>query len=121
MNSIIPISEEKILFGDEILLIASSVYGVNPPASPAFSKIVSNEIHQMFANGILSHLGYSEVILAIRLNGRGDIQLPSNLDLEKIKFSGSFISVDFISKILNNYLLVRNFIDRKLQNFIDGY
>lgn len=120
-NSDEPISESKYQLGDELLLVASSVHGVNPPASLSFSQVVSNEIHTMVMEGSFSELGYPEVLLAIRLNGRNDIKFPAGLDLEKIKFFGSFVSVDFISQILMNYMTVRNLIDRKIQNHIDGY
>lgn len=121
MNSKLPVSEEFSSFGDELLLQSSAIHGVKPPDSQLFSEIISTEIEEMITSGGFSSLGYEEILFAIRLNAWHDFDLPGSLDVERIKFFGAFISPDFLSRVLKNYVTIRNFLDRKLKNFIDGF
>lgn len=107
-------------FGDEILLVASAVHGVKVPDSTSFAAIVSKEIENIFSSGCLQEIGYEEILFAIRLNGNTHIRLPETIDVDRVKFFGSFISPSFISAIMSNYMAIRDFLDKKLQYFIDN-
>ena len=108
-------------FGEELLLKTSAIHGVKIPDSVGFSEILSGEIENMILEGDFSILSYEEVLLAIRINANSSFQFPSSTDVEKVKFYGNFVSPEFISKILLNYMTVRNELDKKLKNFIDGF
>jgi hypothetical protein len=108
-------------FGEELLLKTSAIHGVKIPDSVGFSEILSGEIENMILEGDFSILSYEEVLLAIRINANSSFQFPHSLDVEKVKFYGNFVSPEFISKILLNYMTARNELDKKLKNFIDGF
>ena len=55
------------------------------------------------------YLTLEEILLAFRLN-----VMPT---AEKVQFTGTCVNVDFISKVINEYLNTRKLLDRKLQNF----
>lgn len=115
-----PVSEEKKSFGDLLLLKASAIHGVNPPASASFSEVVSQEIESMILNGEFSKLGYAEILLAIEINGLSNLRIPPAYEFEKVKFYGAFVSAEFLSSVIYNYTLLRNTLDKKLRGFITG-
>jgi hypothetical protein len=45
----------------------------------------------------------------------------SDGDSVKVEFRGNCFNVDFVSNVLSAYMSMRNSVDRKLQNQIDGY
>lgn len=59
-------------------------------------------------------LTLSELVGAIRLNaGGGVIQNPYGDDLDRIKFSGTFINIDYLSKVFKNYKTLRDNVDSR--------
>ncbi len=73
----------------------------------------------------LNEFGYGEltlqeIILAFRLNTHGGLRYPSGLEVERVPFSGVCFNVDFLAKVLANYMAFRNLLDRKFENFLDG-
>ena len=111
--------EFKNICADEIQEKSCAWYSVLPPPSKNFTKAVSKEILMMLED--YPELAYEEILLAIRFNASSPNDIPSNLEIDKIKFFGSFIGVGFLSLVLDNYMKLRKFLDRKLKNLIDGF
>lgn len=118
ISSDTPVSEEKDSFGDALLLKASAIHGINPPASASFSEIVAQEIESMILNSEFSKLGYSEILLAIEVNGLNNFRIPPEYEYEKVKFYGSFVGAEFLSSVIFSYLTLRDGLDKKLRLFI---
>ena len=51
----------------------------------------------------------------------GNIKNPAGQDLEQVQFSGNCINVVYLAKIFNNYRVLRNNLDARLRNLIDGH
>lgn len=109
-------------FLDQIIARISASTGCELPGTDFFASILCEEIE-----GVMIDFGYdiltlSEVVFAIRLNSKpSEMKMPSGIELEPITFSGRTVNSYFLSKIISNYMIVRNLFDRKLQNFLDGY
>ena len=67
-----------------------------------------------------AELTYSEILLALRINSKGGYRFPTGIELEPVTFFGNCFNIDYFSKVISNYMAIRNLLDRKLQNIIDG-
>lgn len=106
---------------DKILLSGAAITGAPLPVTEFFANIISNEIYIHLTEFGRGELTLSEVLLAIRINSKGEIRMPSGSPMEQVMFYGNCFHVDFLSKILYNYMLLRNSLDRKFENYLDGY
>lgn len=106
---------------DQLMLRGAAICGCKLPSTEFFAEIIADELTELIVNFGYSELTYLELLLAMRINAKGGFKFPSGLDLETISFFGNSFNVDYYSKVLNNYMTIRNLLDRKLQNFIDGY
>lgn len=110
--------KQQVVICDELQLVACISHSISPPYSSLISELVAKEIVVMM--GRFPDLTYEETLLAIRFNADAGLAVPKNTDIEKIKFSGNFIGINFLSQIFKNYMSLRNLLDQKLKNFIDG-
>jgi len=116
------LSEKDIrITTDKIILNAAAITGCPTPETEFFAEILSEQIAIYIDQFGFGELTYDEIILAFRLNTKGGLRHPSGLEIERVDFFGSCFNVDYLSKILSNYMTVRNYLDRKFENFIDGY
>lgn len=74
----------------------------------------------------ISKFGYSnlspdEIKLAFQLNCIEDIKLQSGAYKPTYANSSSFLNLDFISKVLASYFVLRGILDQKIQNAANGY
>ena len=106
---------------DEIILKTASYSGCLLPQTEFFAEIISNSIIDFFEKSAYGQLSVAEVFLALHFNVRHGLKWPIGMDIEQVQFVGSVFHLDFFSKVLTNYMALRNSLDRKLQNFIDGY
>lgn len=113
--------KELQLSTDQIILRCSAIYGCEMPYTELFANVLSEEIIS-FVNGFLyGSLTLAEIILAMEINLPQTFLLSNAVELEEVNFSGRCVNVCFIAKVLKNYKLLRNSLDRKIQNQIDGH
>lgn len=106
---------------DEIMISCSATFGCQLPASKEISDSVSKGIRKLFEREGYKDLSEEEIHLAMSFNFDQNVAFPDALEIQQVKNSGQFVNVEFVSKIVYNYMLIRKFLDRKLQNFIDGF
>jgi hypothetical protein len=109
------------LAADEIILKSAYIVGCPTPLTDFYANGLCNEMMEYINQFGFHELTLAEVILAIRLNTKGGLRFPTGVDVEKVVFVGSCFNIDFLSKVLSNYMAFRNILDRKLENQIDGY
>lgn len=106
---------------DQIMLRGAAIVGCALPNTNFFADFIEHELNIFINEYGFKELTLQEVLTALRLNECSGVRFPSGVEIERVTFSGSCFNVSYISKILSNYLILRNMLDRKLQNFIDGY
>lgn len=106
---------------DQILAQCVSLFGCRLPSSEKLSEILTDELATFINEFGYERLNVDEIVLAMRLNVLSDIKMPSGIEIEQVSFTGHYVNVAFIAKILQNYCVIRNMVDRKFQNQIDGY
>ena len=106
---------------DQIMFRTAALVGCGLPQTEEFADIISTELIVLINDFGYSEITFEEILLALRLNAKGGLKYPSGLDIERVGFSGTVFNVDFISRILSNYMAIRNSLDSKLRNHIDGY
>lgn len=99
----------------------AAICGCALPTTEGFAEIISNELETHIKAFGYESLTLSEIILAMHLNASGDVQYPSGEVAERIEFTGNCFNVVYMAKILSVYKFLRNHLDRKFQNQIDGY
>jgi hypothetical protein len=114
-------STELKTSADQIMLQAAAITGCPFPQTDFFAGILANTMMDYLKDFGFGELTLEEIILAMKLNTKGGLRLPSGLEVDKVVFTGLCFNVDFLSKILSNYMVFRNSLDRKFENFIDGY
>lgn len=115
------IEEEKVRWHiDQIMLKGAAISGCPLPNTEFFADVISEEIKAFILEFGYEELTYAEIILALRINSKGGLRYPSGIELEQVTFFGNCFNVDYFAKVLSNYMAIRNIMDRKFQNFIDG-
>lgn len=104
---------------DKILLRGAGITGAPLPTTEFFADIISNEVFIFITEFGYKDYTLSEVLLALRINSKGGMMMPSGTRLVPTDFYGHCFHVDFLSKILHNYALLRGQLDRKLENYLD--
>lgn len=99
----------------------SAISGCNLPNTSFFSWFVTDEIMIFLRDFGYSDYSLQEVLLAFRFNSEGGNKYPNGEEVEQIRFTGSCINVDYLSKIMLNYKQMRDLLDKKIKNKIDGY
>lgn len=112
---------ESRLVADQIILKSAYIIGCPTPETEFYAEGLAKEMMEYLNEFGFSELTLSEIILALRLNTKGGLRFPTGVEVEKVLFSGTCFNVDFLSKVLSNYMAFRNILDRKIENFIDGY
>lgn len=106
---------------DQVMLKGAAIYGCTLPQTEFFASFIADELEAIILGYGFSELTESEIILALRLNCISGIRFPSGLEIEKVVFSGSTFNVYFISNVLEKYMRIRNMLDSKIKNQIDGH
>lgn len=112
---------DKRIIIDQIMFRGAAGFGCALPQTEMFAKFVAEELSVFIDDFGYCEFTLEEFLLAIRINANGPIKNPSGNDLEQVVFSGICINVFFISKILRNYKILRDNLDKRIQNIIDGY
>lgn len=113
--------KEWRIAADQIILKCSVITGCELPFTDFFAAQLSETIIEYINEMGYGDLSLKEIILAMKLNLPNRHKLPGGIELQEINFSGRCVNITFISKILWNYMVIRNHIDRRFQNMIDGY
>ena len=106
---------------DQIILNCSAIVGCEMPYTELFANVLSEQIISFLMDFGYPTYTLKEVLLSIRINCTQKFSISDVVDIEEIPFTGRCVNVNFISKVLKNYATLRHTLDRKLQNFIDGY
>jgi hypothetical protein len=104
---------------DKILLRGAGITGAPLPTTEFFADIISNEVFLFITQFGYGDYTLAEVLLSLRINSKGGMMLPSGTRLVPIEFYGHCFNVDFLSKVLYNYSLLRGQLDRKIENHLD--
>lgn len=91
------------------------------PKSEVFLDMFIEELHIFLLEYGYDSYAITEIILAFRININTKLRLPSGITLERVSLKTEQLSIEYISDVLHQYSIIRNNIDRKFQNSIDGY
>jgi hypothetical protein len=103
------------------MLRVAAICGCALPNTEFFAKFIAEEITNFILCFGYADLTLEEILLAFRFNAKAGMKYPNGEQIEPIFFTGCCVNVDYIAKVLANYMSIRIFLDRKLQNKIDGY
>lgn len=106
---------------DQIILRGSAVCGCPVPETEYFAGIIGEEVSTFIEKFGYGNLNLAEILLAIRMNAKTDIRFPSGNERDIAVFSGGFLNIIFLGKVLTNYLIFRNLLDSRIKNAIDGF
>jgi hypothetical protein len=106
---------------DSIILAGAAITGCNLPTTDFFAEAITREIIAFISESGYENLTMEEILFALRVNERDDIRWPSGDYVTQVPFVGNTFNVSFLAKVLANYMRFRKILDRKLENFIDGY
>jgi hypothetical protein len=121
-NSFSQISDSDQKYGcDQIMLKGAAISGCALPQTEFFAEIISVQICEFISKFGYEQLTLAEIILSLQMNAKVGLRYPSGLEVEQVPFVGSCFHVDFLSRVLSNYMTIRNLLDSKFKNFIDGY
>jgi len=105
----------------DALISVSVISGHGLPENTFFANRLIKELSNHFCNFGYDELTISEIVLAFNLNCKVNLRYPSGADIEPVEIFGKYISVDYVSRILNTYRTLRIILDNNLKNIIDGY
>jgi hypothetical protein len=105
----------------DLLVKIACITGAELPVSESMSKYLVGELDAFLIEFNYAELTEEEILLAFRFNCGNYLRNAGGDYVDNIPLFGKYLSVDYISKVLYNYSVVRFQLDRKLQNFIDGY
>lgn len=106
---------------DKILLSGAAITGASLPQTEFFADVISKEIYIHLLEFGKGELTLEEVLLALRINSTIQITSWDGSKVPHIEFFGNSFNIDYLSKVLNNYMTQRGYLDRKLENYLDGY
>jgi hypothetical protein len=106
---------------DQIMLRGAAIYGCSLPQTEFFAGYIASELEIMIRSFGYAELTEEEILLGLRLNCCSGIKFPSGVEVQKIIFTGNTFNVFFISNVLEVYMRLRNILDRKFENMIDGH
>lgn len=113
--------EDIRLATDQLILKGAAIYGCPMPTTEGFAEIISSQLVAFLNSFGYGHLTVSEMILAMHMNAAGVFRYNSGDYADRIEFTGNNFNVMFLAKILELYRGLRNALDRKFQNHIDGF
>lgn len=106
---------------DKIIFVSAAIAGCPLPQTEGFAEVISSEIITFITEYGYEELTLAEILTALRLNAKGGLRFPTGIEVDHVSFTGNCFNIVYLSKVLSNYKLFRDILDRKLQNFIDGY
>ena len=104
---------------DLLIFKICAISGADIPKTDFFADILSTEISKFLIGYGFSELTAEEILCAFRFNAFG-ICYPSGDSIDKVFFKG-VLSVNLLATVINNYKCLRDSLDRKFKNEIEGY
>lgn len=105
----------------DVLVSVSVISGHGLPEDTFFADRLTKEMILHLNNFGFGDLTLSEIVLAFNLNCKCGLKYPSGSDVIVTDIFGKYISVDYVSRVLNTYRTLRTMLDNQLKNIIDGY
>ena len=105
----------------KLMVQISCISGIGLPENESYWLVFVSELRSYLMEYGFESYTDDEIILAFQLNCGTVMRNAAGDFIEPIQLFGECISVDYVIKVLSNYRQLRNLLDRKLQNFIDGY
>lgn len=105
----------------DVILRISFISGCKLPDNEKLLDFFVDELIDFLREYGYATYAAMEILLAFRININTVLKMPSGITIEKIKMQTENISVEYISEVLHNYSIIRNCLDRKFQNHIDGH
>ena len=112
--------EQRIAI-DQIMFRGAASSGCALPQTEMFAQFIAEEISKMLLNFGFAEFTLEELLLALMFNSMGQIKNPAGNDLEQVHFQGNCINLVYLAKVFNNYKVLRNNLDARLKNLIDGH
>lgn len=109
------------VFVDKLILNAAAITGCGLPQTEFFADILTEQVKVFLVEYGYEALTCEEVRFALFINEKRNVRLMSGVELVYVDFTGNHFNVSYLSKILHNYSILRTYLDRKFQNFIDGH
>lgn len=106
---------------DQIMFRGAAITGCCLPQTESLAKFIADEIIILIFNFGYQELTEQEIFLSMRLNALGDLRNPCGEDFKQVSFSGNSMNTVYLAKVFKNYMSLRNNLDRKIQNELDGY
>lgn len=106
---------------DELVLNISVISGAPMPNTSFLADALNFRLIDYLQRFGYGNLTLDEIILAFYFNAKGGLKSPSGIEVEPVVFLGGYVNVEYVSKVISNYMAIRNLIDRKIQNLIDEY
>lgn len=104
---------------DLLIFKVCAISGADLPPTDFFADILSTEISIYLKDYGFFDLTVEEVLTAFRFNAFG-VSYPSGESIEKVYFRG-VLNINLLGTVLNNYKYLRDCLDRKFKNEIEGY
>jgi hypothetical protein len=115
------IPEDKHQFVvDEIIFTIAANVGCELPVSEMLARYLSDEIVIAINEFGYSHLTVEEIKLAVRISVLPNLKNPAGNDFSAIA-SPARVSVSFLAAVLKNYCVLRDNLDRLIENKLNGY
>jgi len=102
-----------------LLVKVCAISGAELPPTDFFSNILSNEFIKFLFDFGYADYNIEEFLLSFRLNANG-MKYPSGDMMDKIYFK-KCMSINLAADVFGNYRILRNTMDTRLKNLIDGY
>lgn len=106
---------------DELLVRASAITGVSLQKQPLFFDLFKDELITYLLDFGYESLTLAEILYAFKLNTMVYVKYASGMEVPKVDLFGEFISVDYVSRLLYTYKILRDTLDSKVRNSIEGY
>jgi hypothetical protein len=104
-----------------LLIKISCISGISLPKGEIMANYLIGQLDSFLIEFNYGGLTEDEILLAFKFNCGNYLRNSGGDYLDLIPLFGECISVDYISKVLYNYSQIRWQLERKLENFIDGY
>ncbi len=106
---------------DKIILGAAFITGCPTPSTDYYANHLSEEMITYLSKYGYDELTLEEILTALRLNTSYNLKQPTGYEIQPVHFEGACFHITFLAKVLYNYCILRGGLERKLQNFIEGY
>lgn len=113
--------DDQTIFVTELMATGVALVGCQTPSTEYLIGKLRFEITNYILEFGYEALTEAEILLAFRLNAHGGLKHPSGLEIEQVEFVGCTFHVEYLAKVLSNYAALRNHLNRKFENQLNGY